>query len=477
MPRPELATSNPPRLFAPVGPGARNEKQDVALVQALLRGQRDRRGRYYLTSPVTGMWDRQTAAALAQFFEDQGPGVPGRPSNPASTTRSLGPRDSNLAKLARGQSLAVLKGTASVYDYKPGARGGTIGGTRSERLPPNRQHALNKIIDEISRDYGISFDVVVEGAAGVNLGVVAIFQPQSSVSPRSQAVLHFRQGDPKSIQRQAPVLFRFLSQDIKDRCQRVFKVKKASYQILQDRLACAIMDELEDALAMAERWKARFNRFDNKVAFDLFSHYLGASGDIVTFGRDEALRYKLITDAVALNHRRFEQRGLPAPRPRIFAEDTTDQSVEARRRLEGGKFAETVEDQFKVDFNTSTVSGIERYLEAGGSELFNTLAFFVGPGSSHVTSRGVFKLFADGRVTGVVTHTWTDEGYNFDAGKWFHAESVVLERHHRAKPFKWSAVWQDRVEGEVGMTNYRVAQGPLGRRHLPWLRYEVLARA
>ena len=50
MPRPELATSNPPRLFAPVGPGARNEKQDVALVQALLRGQ------YYLT-------DRAIAAA------------------------------------------------------------------------------------------------------------------------------------------------------------------------------------------------------------------------------------------------------------------------------------------------------------------------------------------------------------------------------------------------------------------------------
>ncbi len=170
MPRPELATANPPRLFAPVGPGARNEKQDVALVQALLRGRRDRRGRYYLASPVTGMWDRQTAAALAQFFEDQGPGVPGRPSNPASTTRSLGPRDSNLAKLARGQSLAVLKGTASVYDYRHNAPAGKIGGVRLELLRreflgQDRHQKLARLLAELSRDYGMTFDAEVSVAS------------------------------------------------------------------------------------------------------------------------------------------------------------------------------------------------------------------------------------------------------------------------------------------------------------------------
>ena len=109
------------------------------------------RGRYYLASPVTGMWDRQAAAALAQFFEDRVPGPLSRPSNPASATRTLGPRDSNLAKLANGQSLAVLKSTASVYDHRHNAPAGVLGGGKAvlehfDYLTDNRRQKLLRLL-------------------------------------------------------------------------------------------------------------------------------------------------------------------------------------------------------------------------------------------------------------------------------------------------------------------------------------------
>ena len=140
------------------------------------------------------MWDRQTAAALAQFFADQGPGVPGRPSNPASTTRTLGPRDSNLAKLAQGQSLAVLKGTASVYDYRHGSPGGRIAGPDAGRLSNRQRQMLAQLLDEISRDYGMTFDAEVGRAPRGGLGLIAYFQPRPTTNPRSQAVVRFQPG-------------------------------------------------------------------------------------------------------------------------------------------------------------------------------------------------------------------------------------------------------------------------------------------
>ena len=45
------------------------------------------------------------------------------------------------------------------------------------------------------------------------------------------------------------------------------------------------------------------------------------------------------------------------------------------------------------------------------------------------------------------------DGYNFNAGAFFHPESQVLERHMKAKPFPWKAEWVDIVTGELEIVN------------------------
>ncbi len=77
-------------------------------------------------------------------------------------------------------------------------------------------------------------------------------------------------------------------------------------------------------------------------------------------------------------------------------------------------------------------------------------------GASSLTSTGEFLLQRKGTrilVTGVITHVWTDDGYNFDPGKPFHEEAQVLERHGKAKPFQWEAKWEEGILGELQIEN------------------------
>ena len=45
------------------------------------------------------------------------------------------------------------------------------------------------------------------------------------------------------------------------------------------------------------------------------------------------------------------------------------------------------------------------------------------------------------------------DGYNFNVGTPFHPESQVLERHMKAKPFKWTVKWEERVLAELQIEN------------------------
>ncbi len=79
-----------------------------------------------------------------------------------------------------------------------------------------------------------------------------------------------------------------------------------------------------------------------------------------------------------------------------------------------------------------------------------------GPGGSNLTSIGTFKLQRKGDLILVevrITHVWSDKGYEFDPDDPFHDESLVLERHKKAKPFKWKAEWQEVLTGELLIVN------------------------
>ena len=106
MTAPKLATSRPAALTGRVGQGGDNRAHDVALVQALLGAKRAKGGRFYMAGNVTGKYDKETAVALLRFRMDQ---------RDASIKRPLARSGPMLNKLAQGQALAVLEGTATPY--------------------------------------------------------------------------------------------------------------------------------------------------------------------------------------------------------------------------------------------------------------------------------------------------------------------------------------------------------------------------
>ncbi len=52
-------------------------------------------------------------------------------------------------------------------------------------------------------------------------------------------------------------------------------------------------------------------------------------------------------------------------------------------------------------------------------------------------------------VNVTVTHVWSDKGFKFDPSDPFFEEAQVLERHKKAKPFKWKAEWIEILTGEM----------------------------
>ena len=112
----------------------------------------------------------------------------------------------------------------------------------------------------------------------------------------------------------------------------------------------------------------------------------------------------------------------------------------------------TLEDYWKADIEIETTTGKREFAKSFFFGPFDTVSLGLGAGASHVTSCGKFRLARRSDrvlVTGLVSHVWTDEGYNFNKGAFFHDQAQILERHGKAKPFKWWAAWQDAVEGEL----------------------------
>ena len=79
-----------------------------------------------------------------------------------------------------------------------------------------------------------------------------------------------------------------------------------------------------------------------------------------------------------------------------------------------------------------------------------------GPGGSNLASRGEILLDRTDdwiAVTITATHVWSDDGYNFDKDTVFYDEAQILERHGKAKQFKWKAEWAEVLTGKVQIQN------------------------
>ncbi len=158
MTAPRLATTRPAALSGRVGQGGDNRVHDVALVQALLGLKRAKGGRTYLSGDhVTGTYDRATAEALMRFRMDQ------RDGNSRQPLARSGPI---LNRLAQGQALAVLQGTAIPYKLATLAEPGPIRGLKAKALGAARTTELMQVMKDFTRDWGIAFDVEVERAPG-----------------------------------------------------------------------------------------------------------------------------------------------------------------------------------------------------------------------------------------------------------------------------------------------------------------------
>ena len=171
MSAPKLATTRPAALTGRVGQGGDNRVHDVALVQALLGAKRAKGGRFYLSGNVTGKYDKETAVALLRYRMDQ------RDANIKQPLARSGPM---LNKLAQGQALAVLEGTAIPYKLATLAEPGAIEGAVAALLSAERKVALKEVMKAFTQDWGIALDVQVKVAA-------------DNLPPRTRELLVFRQ--------------------------------------------------------------------------------------------------------------------------------------------------------------------------------------------------------------------------------------------------------------------------------------------
>ncbi len=253
----------------------------------------------------------------------------------------------------------------------------------------------------------------------------------------------------------AKAFYEAVTTDLKARCVDTFGIKDpADVKIqngLKDDLACVVRTELEGVEALTQVLLAEGRKRGLKLAVRFFEHYLGASGSPIEIGRDEALEFDLIRNAVQENNERFKERNFISP------EQSTPGylAVEEIAKNAAARFTH-FEDHWEVDINYTSPSGLLRYADAARTDPVGTASAFFGTGASSLTSTGDFLLRRQGDqvlVTGTITHRWTDPGFNFNPGQEFHKESQILERHGKARPFQWSAEWRDEVEGLLQIEN------------------------
>ncbi len=219
---------------------------------------------------------------------------------------------------------------------------------------------------------------------------------------------------------------------------------------LKDDLACVVRTDLEGVEALAQFILADWRKKGFTLAVRFFENYLKANAGFVQVSRDEALSFPDVRNAVAINVERFWEINVIAP-------ETDEQGLR-----EVDAISKNSKENVKR-FEDSWVSGIPSRAEKNVARMKLGLnvdpqsgSIGFGPGGSNLASRGEILLQRKDdwiAVTISVTHVWSDDGYNFDKDAAFYDESQILERHGKAKPFKWAAEWDDVLTGDVQIQN------------------------
>jgi hypothetical protein len=293
-----------------------------------------------------------------------------------------------LNRLAQGQSLAVLEGTAIPYKLATLAEPGEAKGEAAKLLSAERKVALKEVMKGFIQVRGIALDVEIKKAPGNDYVLAAQFSPRnlwvhngrtlSSVANNAQ--FHAR----------AKALYEAVAADLKARCVEAFAIKDPAdvktQNGLKDDLACVVRTELEGVEALTHLLLAEGRKRGLKLAVRFFEHYLGASGSPIEVSREEALEFDLIGNAVQENVERFQERNFISPEqstPGFLAAEEIAKNPKAR-------FTQ-FKDHWKVDLNFS-VAGIERFAKARETDKTDTSSAFLATGKSNVTSTGDFLL-------------------------------------------------------------------------------------
>jgi hypothetical protein len=235
---------------------------------------------------------------------------------------------------------------------------------------------------------------------------------------------------------------------------------------LKHDLASVVRTDLEGVVAMTQFYLADFRKKGFTLAVRFLENYLKANSETIELGREDALAFDEVRDAVAVNIERFWQDNLVAP-------ETDKQGLKEVEAITN--FPEVKNRSFEDHWvrpipSTALWTRIKSKLGVDVDPQSGSMAF--GPGGGNLKSTGMFELQRKGDLIlaeAKITHVWSDDGYDFNEGAAFHEESQVLERHKKAKPFKWKAEWHEVLTGELLIADsYSASPSRRG------LRYEVM---
>ena len=335
------------------------------------------------------------------------------------------------------------------------------------------------IVSDLAKALGIAFNLRISAAPNGEDVLIAHFMPVGcTVHDSRQWCKNINSAD--AFRRANPMLFRAFAFEIKQRAAKDFPVTAAADQAadaaLKNQFAAVVRPRVVTSLLRAQAFLDEWRKKGLDLAVRLLEHYLSATGTDITISREVALTFELIQNAVALNTERFRERIFLSPES---GKPHLKNLVAAVNSQPGATIR--VDDEWKYDFDFSSVRGNVRLGLGAAEEMADKLSFNIararsfrlGAGSSHVTSTGDFVLTREidhVRVSGRITHVWTDEGHNFDPGGFFAEDAAILEAAGLAKPFKWSANWVDGVEGTIAYSGVPAVRArPFSR----WITFSV----
>ncbi len=342
----------------------------------------------------------------------------------------------------------------------------SIRGLKAKDLSAERKVELMQVMKAFTQDWGIALDVEIKPATDnlpdrtskilidfESLPLVAQFSPRNLWVHNGRTLSSV----PNSTQfhARAKVLYEAVAADLKVRCVAAFGITDpVDLKIqsgLKDDFASVVRTDLEGVEALTQFLLAEGRKEGFTLAVRFLENYLKADGAAIELGLGESPEFDLGRNGAAENVERFREQNLLSPDPSNPAFSAVD-DISKKLDVTVTQF----EDHWKYDLDYSA-TGIGRFLEAVFDELDATVSAFLATGRSSVTSTGDFLLQREGdriSVAGAITHIWSDvDGYNFNAGALFRPESQVLERHKKAKTFKWTVEWEEGILGELQIEN------------------------